>query len=433
MGLLDKEVLSIATGGVNKFYEAKVTAIIDTGKFKIYPLMVISLDVHRNYANNISDVTTIVMNLPKGDFIKVIEPNKNNLKVIVTAVNIGYKTKGIYKLILSTSDTMTESKVDTNRTVDEMNKDAIITITGECVNETINQTRLAKTQATFKNTTPAGVINSVLGGMIGNFGSLGGMGNKGLQIVPPDNSRVYEQIVLKEGMTVLDIPSYLQETNYGLYNGGIGTYVQRVEKDETTFIYPLYGNKKDIFDKVLTIIDVTNSMTMDNEFTYGVLNKEVKIIASVFNATKPADEASAKVKGTGIIAVDADAVMNRSAEVSKDKVVIKKENYTREMVNRKLTDGSNAIRSVGVTNNLYKHRSETLMADGNLVTFKWQNSNGDLLLPGMSVTHVFVENNVISKRKGILHGVNKMTDNNSKKETSILLVFIRNEDGNNEQ
>lgn len=68
-----------------------------------------------------------------------------------------------------------------------------------------------------------------------------------IDIVKPNNDYVYDHVVVETGVKILDLPSYIQNKDYGIYNGNIGTYIQRYKDKLTIFVYPLFD--KDRFNK----------------------------------------------------------------------------------------------------------------------------------------------------------------------------------------
>ena len=114
---------------------------------------------------------------------------------------------------------------------DFKNKMSMLEITFQCV---------SLNYALIKNMTSSGVISGVELDVIIRHHMLKHLENIEIDsrkakplidITPIHNTRKYNNVVINDKITILDIPSYLQ-AKYGLYNGGIGTYLYKNNEDK---------------------------------------------------------------------------------------------------------------------------------------------------------------------------------------------------------
>ena len=437
--ILDKELHKIITAGAKYkmvcIHEVKALHVPEDKlrnkpKENIRPIVTQYVDVHRSYNMNLVDIVNISMSLHKGDYVKNILPYKDDLTITLVSTVNGVRLLERYKFIINVKGYDTESEVNHDRTLHDLNADGIVTITGQCINQAMDKNRLKHVQGLYTNCTVEALMSKLMSDTIGNYSNDGGLLKRTVKIIPVDNERVYKNISIPEGIFINSLPSFLQDTNYGVYNGGLGTYTQRYPGEEITFVYPLYNSNKEDRKIALTVFEYKLAEIGISETTYVVEDKpklkNIKIIGSLIEDGKPIDETSIKTIGTGFQGIESDTIMNRSAIIKKDKIEINPKRYTRTMSHRTLLDGSKDVGSVGISNNFYKQRSKVLQQDGNHITVRWMKSHADLLEPGMFVTYVKEVDGKLNKYAGILHGVTKMTDNDSKTESSVLLIFIGN-------
>jgi protoporphyrinogen oxidase len=71
----------------------------------------------------------------------------------------------------------------------------------------------------------------------------------GIDIEEPDNKDKLKAITLPTNTRIIEIPEIIQEKNIGVYNGGLGCYIQKFGTDYFTykknlFIYSLFNDEK---------------------------------------------------------------------------------------------------------------------------------------------------------------------------------------------
>lgn len=425
---LDLEVFAINEAGAYIKHEHTYSTIIHTDEDDFFIPLTITVDVVRDYNINTGDVIIIDVSLPLGDFVKYIYPKRDNLEVTLVNTTVGSKTKERFKLILQNVDSDIKRDIYSKNTLKELNKNGMTRITGQCINKTLNELRTKTTHGVYKQKTVNDVINVVTMEFLKSFNLFGGILSRNLKMVPPDNTRSYDHIIIPDGTPVLDVPSFLQHGDYGVYNGGIGNYLQTSGEEEIMYIYPLYRTSDTIIsDEMLHVIASENASQVTMSNTYAKEGNNLKIIATINTSVQDDGETDVYNKGVGFNAVDSDSVMNRPIEASKDGVTTDKKNIKRKQIHREPEDKNFKTPYIGIVNNFYAERSKVLRNDGSLIQIQWNFSNARLLKPGMQVK-VFKDSGKddIEISNGILQGVHIVTDNNKKMEVSMLNIFLEN-------
>ena len=64
----------------------------------------------------------------------------------------------------------------------------------------------------------------------------------GIDISEPDNKSIYKNTIIPFDTKILDLPSFLHEKEYGVYNSLIGTYIQYYGNSSipNLYVYPVY-------------------------------------------------------------------------------------------------------------------------------------------------------------------------------------------------
>ena len=230
-----------------------------------------SMDILRDYNGNVIDYITLDITFPMGTFIYDIYPNRDHLEFTIVEFIENKPKSERFKAIVTNNNTGAETSVYSNMDKEELNKTTKVNITLQLIPLVYDALRTL---------TVSGVYNysDVKTCMLSSFEiskskfMINGADGKDIKmsIVEPNNNRQYRHIKIPPNVNVLDVPFYLQETDYGVYNANIGVYYQefnnRVLKKNNKFIwvYPLYEYTR--FDKedVKAIIYGSHDKRYDN-------------------------------------------------------------------------------------------------------------------------------------------------------------------------
>lgn len=418
--LLEDEVSEIYS---NSFPEHTTTVdmIIHTDKDDYYPANVIGMDVTRDYAGKVTDNINISMMMGLGEFNSIIKPNRDMLQITIYVNYNGKVYEDRFKAIVLTDH------VDDMKNYDDSFKDkmAMLEITFQCI---------SLNYALVKNMTSSGVISStklddiIRHHMLKQLENLEIDSRKSkplVDITPIHNTRLYNNVVINDRITLLDIPSHLQ-AKYGLYNGGIGTYLYKNNKDDLVLsVFSLYNS--DCVPKlrrlVIYIPDNDNPATVINK-TVLLDNDELKIIVNArVKEIGRTDDLADFDYGSGFATVNSNQVMDRVATKSGSKLSTSSDRY----IDSQKTSSKNNMTSIKVldnNDNLYAVRTINLLNKSHVKSMQWNFSRPDYLIPGMGVDIVRNYNGKIIREKGVLISSHSRYDNNYKNCITMLNVSI---------
>ena len=388
-----------------------------------------TLDITRDYNTNICDFITIVFNIPAGTFAKKIYPFRDNLEMTIAKRFKDNKKPRVstrYKLILYVQGGMDASyfsKAD-QASLDESN---IMSVTGQLLLREVYGLKEAYVDGIYKNCT----VTDVIRGCIAQSCQLVELeGNKlqhNIDVYEANNDFLYNNLIIPTGITCLDLPSYLHIKDYGVYNGSIGTYIQKYNNKDMIFVYPLYSTSRyedDANYPKLTIYHANSSKYDMIDNTYRVDGKNVEIIANSKTKSKDLGSNSLMDQGDTVVSSQAEQIFNSNFEVTDEGITFDstKQLKGQSIINRR--DGQNKMRYTDESN-VYKQRAHVLRSTLAMYTIPWGYSNPDLIYPGMPALVVFEDSKKgLMKLYGTVQGISTFYDFKVKTHSSMLLVAV---------
>ena len=429
-----RKILSNKTSGIQALTN---NIMIHTKDLDIPVKLIESVETHSDFNTNVGDyiVTTVLMAM--GDYVKDVYPNRDNLEITITKKINGILIKRRYKfVILNNLGGMTASRY-TNSTREELNKLEQARVEGQCVDRLVEALRLQQASGVYKNTDVDTVLHSCILSTLDNIKINNTTITLNLSITTPDNNVIFEHIRIPTGTNILDLPSYLQAIDYGIYNGDIGTYVRKTSCTGTNqsncgdmiydmYIYPLYNNT--YYDKVTKklVIYSTNSVKFEMvESSYLLDGDIVKILAG--GSTKTLDNAENNMidNGVGYTQTDPNLILERSSTVDSTGLSVNTNKVNETTAAKNRSDGGNGTTHISVAANMYPYRSDTLKTTMMLVQIHWNYSNPDLLYPGMPCIYIYMDNtNGIIKLKGTVQSIFTMENQGTKTINSIINIMV---------
>jgi len=431
---INAEVLAITAAAGGQDMGSRYEGVVHTKSDDAFIQTIEYVDIKRDYNSNVSDVTTVSFLMPLGDWVHGFFKERDNLEITLTAHTVGKVVKQRFKLLVMKMDPGIEQGHYDDVDIQTLNKKGMTNIIGQCLSKTIEGIRDTTVYGVFKDATVADVLNGQLTKAMNGIAMFDFSFKRNVDIISPNNSRKYEHILVPDTVHALDLPSFLHHGSYGVYNGGVGTYVQVVDDEEKLFVYPLY--RKDMLrhtKKKLQITAVSAATTGSLDCTYGMDGDMLKILVSALNESTSKGEADLKNKGSGVTYTDTEALLTRPVKVSETKVETKKDNLKRTFVHKDTKDKSLKKEQYGVTTNGYNARSSVLKSDSKFIQVQWNFSNARLLIPAMGLTYMVEEKDGIVTYDGVLQAVHITTDNNSKMEVAVLFIAIELNSGSSTQ
>lgn len=428
-GLVDINIDKIVSSPNVETDNSEYEIFLHTELFDIPIDMAKSLDVTRDYNANICDFITIVFDMPAGTFAKKVYPFRDNLEMTVAKRfkdNAKPRVSTRYKLVLYANGGMDAgyfSKGD-EASLDESN---ILTITGQLILREVFGLREAYVDGIYKNCTVTDVIRGCLAQSCQMVELEGNKLKHNIDVYEANNDFTYNNLIIPTGITCLDLPSYLHVKDYGVYNGAIGTYIQKYNNKDMIFVYPLYSTSRYNDDETYPKITIYHANTtkydmIDN--TYRVDGKNVEMIATSKTKSKDLGSNTLMDQGDTIVSSSSEQIFNSNFEVTDEGISF---DSTKQLKGQSITnrrDGQNKIRYTDESN-VYKQRAHVLRNTLAMYTVPWSYSNPDLIYPGMPALLIFEDSKKgLMKLYGTVQGISTYFDFKVKTHSSMLLVAV---------
>lgn len=398
-------------------------AILHTTTDDLRVTKIISMDIAKDYVNKIGDEIVIKFLLPYGDYINKLYPKRHNLELTVITsrhTSTGY-TDSItdkasserYKAVFIESSNINDSLKFAN-TIDNftLNNREPAEVTLQLINRTLEPLRVKTTQGIFNDVTREDLIRAILGGETYKVKIDGKPGLDALDIYQLDNREKIKQIILPYNILVTAIPSYLQEKHTGLYNAGVGNYFQRYNKKRTWFVYPLFDITRIDNDTGKKALIYGSSSIRFSGLRTTYMEEAGNLLILTSGEQKYADdgESSQMDGGVGFRQTNADLMMDKPVQMHQDGPIGIKNRLNTEVTLKKREDNLNfaPVSSRAISVNNIAEYSRQLINNGARIDLVWNNSNHDLIYPGMPCKYIYSDGEDTKEIKGVILNAHTM-------------------------
>lgn len=420
--LLEEEVKDILD---SKFPEhtVLVSCIIHNKDEDYYPDSIVMMDVVRDYDGSLIDNCVISLFMNRTEFNVHLYDDRDDLQITVYIDYNGKVVKNRMKAIILSNPTDTMG--GTKGTANNMSYDAhsLISVEVQCIPLLYAMIKNVTSNGVVKGSSLDNVIRHYLSTEMSKVTINAKKVEPIINMVAISNSRVYNDIVIDDTVTILDIPYFLQK-KYGLYNGGIGTYLHTIDEKDVISIFPLYNSELTAEGKRLVVYIPDSTIAPDiNNKTVLVDGDDIKIIVTSTSKRIDKGDTSDFDLGSGFKTSNSNQTLDRTFKKDGDTV---SSDSTKSIDSQSIESraGLAAPKMLGSTDNLYAIRSEFLRNQSRIVIMQWNFSRPDLLHPGMEVEVVNVYKGDIHREKGTLINSYSKYDNKYKNCTSSLNVLI---------
>lgn len=381
------------------------------------------MTIIRDYVENMSDYIEIQLTVSLGTYLYDIYKFLDNIEVTLITHKQLYKdkkpfiTKERYKAVYLVEK---NSKIPTtvNQSKEDLNQNMPIVITLQLLDRSAETLRIKTTQGNFdskintknKDMSPKAFLKSIISEeadkiLIENKPAL-----DNISIEEPDQTDQLKAITIPSYTRIVELPELLQEKNIGVYNAGIGNYIQTFGTDHYTFkkiffIYSLYDAKK--YDKAeykIIFYNPTSSSMSLSEITYKNEDKVLKILPytmSKINDNKGTNTAST---GSGFRMSNANSYMKKPVEMKEDGPSFKRNSLNTEVSYKDRKDNLNFAPNKSVTGNQFSLTSEILKNAGAYITLEVGNMDHDFIYPAAPVKIVYEDTeNKVKEIFGVIH------------------------------
>ncbi len=394
---LGAELELIQREGVDSYYA--YDAVFVTEREEIPALTVISRDVIRDYRKAITDEVLLKVAVQWGQYLHRVLPFKENLKLTLTRRTLAHSGVEVPDSVLEQTylarlplESETGMLADSPETSSEYASDltGIRIIQVQLQEEAFDQIRTEIVGGVFRDSRPYDILLSLLTQSMQNMDIDQENAIRGINAVEPSNQTKRSNTVLPHGIPLVQVADKLQTQYGGIYSTGIGCYLQK----DMWYIWPLYNYKRyDEAERTALFILAPSKRYRGIEHTYRIQDKHfVALITGGVNRLDPS-ETRLLNEGNGTRFVDTSTALQGFFEVSGNKAVAKRTNNANEYeaIQRKGTSMSRVSDNL-TRSNAFHEASRLAERNGAYFVMNWENSNPDLIIPGLQCEVGFIVN-----------------------------------------
>jgi hypothetical protein len=403
------------------------------------PFQLTQFSLERDYAGGYCDAMGITATIPFGKYAERIYKNRNQLRATLTRFPLlekstlidyskGVKSEEFIAILKEPSGTMQQMKGTEAKDERSLDLMGFVEVQFQLFNKADERVRIATIGGIYRKVKLDELIKYSISNTVNKHKVSEERKILGVDIVPINNTKAQEQVILTHGMHLYDLPGFLQKT-YGIYNAGLGTYVQ----GRYWYVFPLFDTKRYSKAKeTYTLYVLPKKKFPEIERTYRVLGTDVAILTTTETDFRADTNRNQVEDGGGVRFTNADTMMDGFgvAKGNKFKVKRKENNSEFKSQDRQVHLDYAPIANARITSNPFAQYSDLLLRIGGIMTVLWENSKPNIIKPGMPCRVVYFDDNQIKEAYGITLGVNhvvqKIGDFNMKKHSSNtrLQIFV---------
>lgn len=433
------EVLEIVNDGENPVHYEYGVAIMYEGE-STRPFRLIEVSVERDYRNNVSDVTYLRLLMGAGTRDSLLYNEREGLLLVLWRRRLGEVAEDSDGSDESSEDAddvehffyrgairdlrfgILEGETIVSSNADDADMAGQVLVDVQVYPLMIEELRFMSTGGIFKDAMVGDVLKGLATHTLAQTITTTAPVIKGVDMVESDNKEPRTRVVVPHGTPILELAEYLQTKEGGIYDHGMGSYIQ----DEHWYIWPLYHLKRlEKVEATLTIINITENRLPGIERTYYVKDKAVVMISTNRIKHRDTSESARSNLGKGFRYLKADRLLNEFFKLTPDGKTWKIEVDRKENVNEVVFNPTKDIHQklgtvhitrtkqnlisnspLGASTNPHIHSSMVAARVGSYLAVGWDNSRPELILPGMPVKYVFLIGDKPVSVEGIVVGHN---------------------------
>ena len=421
---LDNEINEIITKSKN-FIMPDHTLIVHTKDDDITIPHFNSIQIERNFTENISDVLHIEFLTGLGLATKVLYKNRDALEA---TIKLKFSDKKIlqrrYKLVLLTKFEDIHNSKMSKASQDELDSQDFILVKAQCIDRLMLKLKNEYVSGVFHNYDLKTFVKGLFSKRMRDLNV-----DAYINIHDFDNSKIYENIMIDPFTKFVKLPFILQNGNYGLYNHGANIYFSNLsETNKIKYdvdIYPVYDYKR--FDdenkrSKLLLINPSIEHTDKNNFNFYYKDGIYKTLVSDIEFKTDSEGRRYKV-GNGIIIEHSNNTINNNLfTVTDDKITHDGDATYDEIKIDDTRSFNNFIETLG-DDNTYRYYSTLNRVQGIIGSVMLPKVNPEVIYPGMPFKYLFNDDGKIGSTTGSVQGLNYVYDFINK-TTVVMLVCI---------
>lgn len=387
-------------------------------------ITVVELLVGRDFVRNLSDYMEITLLIPLGTFVYDVYPFLDNIELtLITTKQL--RKEGLpqrvmerYKAVYLLDKNKSKPTMSTSSKSD-LNQQLPTTLTLQLIDRSVEMLRIKTTGGSFDSRISLNEDMSTenfLRSVISEEANKIAVENKPvlghLNIEPTDNEEPLADLIIPSNTRIIDLADFLQRKGKGVYNAGVGSYIQNFGVDPYTsskgyYIYSLHKPSKFHNSKTKMIIysPITSSLST-TEITYKYADGIVRVVSHTIPNLEDLKESGLMSTGVGYRTANAASFMKKSVVLTEEGPVFDRLKQNTEIINHNKADGVNYAPHKGVTSNHFVITSEILEKKGSYLTVQISNLDHEFIYPAMPVKIVYNgKDNNVEEIYGVIHYV----------------------------
>lgn len=366
------------------------------------PYKLISIDTVRNFVASYSDYIVLEIAMGGGTFAHEVAPFKEDLTVTLIKTPIGMiqTSPDLEKGITSQTFRATLIKADldlsSGNSTEMGNKEtadliSIRQVRFQLQDMALEQLRMASTGTIFRAKTGEQIIMALLTKMSQALNVDADNQIPGVTMVKAHNQEPREHIPIPQGMPLVDVPDYIQNKAGGIYSTGFSYYLQK----GFWYVWPTYDlSRFDTSPKTITIILLPDNRFTEVERTYRVTANQVIIL--ITGGTQHVDDSESKIlnEGNGVRFADSRKLMDGFSTSGDNKAVAQRTYNATEVTAIPRVNKLNMVATRKPTDNSFAEMSRLASRNGSIMTCLWENSDIDLIRPGVPVQVMYTKDDL---------------------------------------
>lgn len=361
----------------------------------------VAFRIVRDYIGSCGDYIEVDLTCPFGTYLYDVYPYLNNIELSVYTER-QYHPNGLptvvterYKAVyLIEKNQKLPTIAQGNKS--DLNQRLPIALTLQLIDRSVETLRIKTLHGNFdrainrsnKDMSPGGFLRSIISEHANKVLIENRPAIDRLEIEPPDNTEPLKSVTIGSNTRLVEVPEQVQTKNGGVYNGGIGNYIQRYSADglsssKVFSVYSLYNTTKypSAVHKTLFYVPSTTPESILDR-TYRHSDGVLKLLAHTATRIDDTKEAPLMSTGSGYRVSSAASYMKKPVELTPSGPKFKKTGLNTEIVGLERDDGLNFAPNKGITYNLHQLSSEVLAKQGKYISLMVSNLDPDFIIPG---------------------------------------------------
>lgn len=406
---LYREAMKIMTNGQTSAH-SYWKCLIHYGNNKTFaPLVTEAVCYVREYRKAFSDVMTVSVKMGLGDYARRIYPNRVGLQITLTKQatresggnidpNQKPESERYTAVLLDGPTAPTVGQGAESNDIEALNISQIVDVHFQVMQKPIEQLKTMLVGTVYRGSMVGDVLRSVLTTTCANLKLPEDVSIKGVNIAPPNNTNVKGNLVIPHGTRAVDVPDFIQN-RYGVYNAGIGTYIQ----NRIWYVYSLFNTARFSTEKqTLTILVLPKRKFANIERTFMKNGDSVIVLATSETSFKDDSGTQYINTGNGVRFANATNLIDVGFTTGGNKMVASRGANANEFVAEKTEVNYAPVSNRRITSNPFVEFSRLASKKGGTFRCTWQNSDPTLITPAMSARIVFSDGSSIKTVYGVV-------------------------------